>query len=160
MTIDFTITIGDILSLIGILIAILLAFWQLSITNKQNRSEIILGMMDKHIADAETLQMLYMLEYGNFSFEPDKFPMSAEEKILDKLLYSFDQIAKLHELGILKKEDLSLIEYDYLRVFTNIEVQKYFKFLDSTPNGFAIDTIDFKSYRTLAKYLLERRGRV
>ena len=156
MIIETSITFGDIITLVSLLVGILLAFWQLNVSNKQNRAQIILGMMDKHYGDDNMLQMLYLLEYETFIFDKTKFPMCPEEKMLDKLLYTFEQVAKLYEMGILKRKDLSLIEYDYLRVFTNNEVQKYFQFLDDTPSGFTSEKSDYQSFRRIAKKMLDK----
>lgn len=97
--------------------------------------------------------MLYKLEYKRFKFDENTFPESDEEKALDKLLYSFTQISALYKMGTITRQDLALIEYDFLRVYSDEEVQKYFEFLDRTPHGLPTDQADFCSYREVAKEL-------
>jgi|APSaa5957512622_1039677.scaffolds.fasta_scaffold127193_1 hypothetical protein len=155
MIFDSTISLGNILTMLSMLIGILLAFWQLRVSNKQNRAQFILALMDKHFNNDNTLQMLYLLEYNKFKFNEQKFPLSSEEKMLDKLLYTFDQIATLYDFGIIKRKDLCLIEYDFLRVFENVEVQKYFHFLDISPHGLSTNKADFQAYRRTAKKMID-----
>jgi hypothetical protein len=49
---------------------------------------------------------------------------------LDKLVSLFDILAKQYYLGLFSKSDLDLISYEYLVVFQNLEVKKYFSFLE------------------------------
>jgi len=155
----WTISIGDIVSTISIVVGILLTWWQLRKANKQSRAEFIIGLLANHVADNDTLNILYKLEYKRFKFDEKTFPMSDEEKALDKLLYSFTQISALYKMKTITRKDLSLIEYDFLRVYSDEEIQKYFEFLDRTPHGLATDQADFCSYRQVAKELIEEHGR-
>jgi hypothetical protein len=152
---EWKISIGDILSTTSILVGVLLAWWQLRKSNQQNRAEFIIGLLAKHVADNDTLNMLYKLEYKRYKFDENIFPESEEEKALDKLLYSFTQISALYQIGTITRQDLALIEYDFLRVYSDEEVQKYFAFLDQTPHGLATDEADFYSYRQVAKELID-----
>lgn len=154
MKFDYTISIGDVLTIIGIIVGVVLTIGQLVIANKQNRAQFIIDLMDRHIQDNDSLQMLYLIEHNKFIYDESKFPLSKEEKMLDKLLYTFDQISMLFEFGVIKRKDLALIEYDFLRVFSSNEVQKYFAYLDLTPHGLATDRSDFRAYRRTAKYLI------
>ncbi|HEX8174981.1 MAG TPA: hypothetical protein VF543_07665 [Pyrinomonadaceae bacterium] len=156
---EWTISVGDIVSTLGILIGVLLAVCQLHKANKQSRAEFIIGLLANHVSDNDTLNMLYKLEYEKFEFDEKKFPMSDEEKALDKLLYSFTQISTLYKMKTITRRDLALIEYDFLRVYSNQEVQKYFEFLDRTPHHLATDQADFCSYRQVAKELIEEHER-
>lgn len=152
---EWTISVGDIVSTISILVGVLLAVCQLHKANKQSRAEFIIGLLANHVADNDTLNILYRLEYKRFKFDENTFPMSEEEKALDKLLYSFTQISALYKMGTITRQDLTLIEYDFLRVYSDEEVQKYFAFLDRTPHGLATDQADFCSYRQVAGELIE-----
>ena len=151
--IEWKVTTGDIVSTVSIVSTLLMAWWQLRKSNKQNRAEFVVELMSEHVNDRKTLDMLYKLEYGKFVFNEIEFPQSDDEKNLDKILYTFDQIALLHDLGVITRQDLSLIEYDFLRVYTDDEVQRYFSYLDKTPHGLPTNRADFRAYRKLAKKL-------
>lgn len=152
---EWKISVGDIVSAVSILVGVLLAWWQLRKANQQNRAQFIIGLLASHVANNDTLNMLYKLEYKKFMFDEKSFPGSDEEKALDKLLYSFTQISALYKMGTITRQDLALIEYDFLRVYSDEEVQKYFKFLDLTPHGLPTDQADFWSYREVARELTE-----
>lgn len=161
LSFDCTITFGTVVSTLSLLAAILLTWWQIRKANKQNRAQLVINILSGHVSDPETLAMLYKLEYNDFEFNEKTFPQSSEERALDKLLYSFEQISALYEMRTIRRKDLALIEYDFLRVYCNEEVQKYFAFLDRTPHGLPTDRADFHAYRRVAKQISDefsRRG--
>jgi hypothetical protein len=140
---EWKISVGDIVSTASILVAISLTWWQLRKANQQSRAQFIIGLLATHVADKDTLNILYKLEYKRFKFDEHSFPESDEEKALDKLLYSFTQISALYKMRTISRKDLALIEYDFLRVYSDEEVQKYFAFLDRAPHGLPTDQADF-----------------
>lgn len=73
--------------------------------------------------------MFYMIEYGDFHYD-EHFHMTQEEKKLDKLLGHFNNICRLHEMKILREDDIELMRYEICRVAQNSQVQKYFEWLD------------------------------
>jgi hypothetical protein len=152
---DLEIKFADIIAVIGIGVPVLFAVFQLRKANIQNRSQFIVNLVTQHNSDPEVLDMLYQIEYEKWEFNEDQFPESKEERALDKLLYGFGQISVLYEMGTVSREDLSLVEYDFLRVYMNPEVQKYFSFLDRTPHGLPTDEADFHSYRRVTRSLVK-----
>ena len=119
---EWKISVGDIVSTVSILAGVFMAWWQLRKANQQNRAQFIIGLLASHVANSDTLNMFYKLEYKMFKFDENSFPGSDEEKALDKLLYSFTQISALYKMGTITRQDLTLIEYDFLRVFSDEEV--------------------------------------
>lgn len=154
VTINKMIT-ADIIAIAGLTFAVLLAWNQLRISNIQARAQIVIDLFAQHISDPEGLDMLYQIEHKKWKFNKDSFPHSIEERSLDKLLYTFGQIATLFEMGTITRDDLTLIEYDFLRVYNDEEVKKYFSFLDNTPHNVPTDEGDFSSYRRVARSLCE-----
>lgn len=142
---DLEVKVGDVIALLGLGIPVILAAIQLRRANIQNRAQFIVNLLTQHTSDSEVLDLLYQIEYGKWEFSEEKFPHSKEERALDKLLYGFEQISALYEMGTVFRKDLRLIEYDFLRVFMSEEVQKYFSFLDRTPHGLPTDEADFHS---------------
>ncbi|MEQ8955477.1 MAG: hypothetical protein RL120_15205 [Gammaproteobacteria bacterium] len=151
--------IGDVIAVFGVGIPVILAVIQLRKANIQSRAQFIVNLLTKHTSDSEVLDLLYQIEYGEWEFIEEKFPHSKEERALDKLLYGFEQISVLYEMGTISRDDLRLIEYDFLRVFMSEEIQKYFSFLDRTPHGLPTDEADFHSYRRVAQLLVESFSR-
>jgi hypothetical protein len=148
--IDWSVTVADLVSSAGIVVAVLLAWWQLRKANKQNRAQFVVSLLTEYTSDPEGLELLYKIEYQEWKFDKEAFAGSSDEKSLDKLLYSFQQISALYEMGTITRKDLRLIEYDFLRVYCDPEVQKYFDFLDCTPHGLPTDQADFHAYRRVS----------
>ena len=159
---DLELSFSDVLAVFGVGLPVVLAVLQLRQANVQNRAQFIVGLLTQHTSDPDILDLLYRIEYEEWEFDEERFPHSKEERALDRLLYGFEQIAALYEMGTVSRNDLRLIEYDFLRVFMSAEVQKYFSFLDRTPHGLPTDEADFTTYRRVARFLVEsferRRG--
>jgi hypothetical protein len=114
------------------------------------------NQLREHTADPESLNILYKIEYQQWKYDEVEFAGSSDEQALDKIPYSFEQISLLYEMGTISRRDMRLIEYDFLRVYSDGEVQKYFRFLDRTPHGLPTDAADFRAYRRVAKKLIKR----
>jgi len=110
--------------------------------------------MAERAGNSDALDLLYRIEYQRYQFNEETFPGSRDEKALDALLHSFSHIATLYQMGTFTRRDLALIEYDFLRVYCDEEVQKYFAFLDRTPHGLPTAESDFSSYRQVAQELI------
>lgn len=150
---------SDIIATIGIGVPVLLTYWQLRKANIQSRAQFIINLFAQHTSDSDTLELLYRIEHKEWKFNEQSFPLSADERALDKLLYCFEQFSSLYELGTITRHDMRLIEYDFLRVYMDSEVKKYFAFLERTPHGLPTDRADFNTYRRVAKrFVSEFKG--
>lgn len=157
--IEWKVTVADLIASCGIIFAVLLAWWQLKKGNIQSRAQFIVNLLTSHTNDPEALELLYRLEYQKWEYDENSFPGSSDERALDKLLYCFEQISVLCEMGTITRRDLRLIEYDFLRVYSDAEVQKYFAFLDRTPHGLPTDQADFHAYRRVARKMSQSHRR-
>lgn len=146
---------ADLIAIFGLAVGVFLTFYQLRKGNIQNRAQFIVNLLTQHTSDPEVLEILYKIEYDKWIFDSECFENSADERGLDKLLYSFEQISALYELGTIAREDIQLIEYDFLRVYLNAEVQKYFEYLAITPHRLPTNRADFITYRNTAYDLVK-----
>lgn len=120
----------------------------------QKRSEYVIDLYNTFVNDKDMLDAYYKMEYSEFAYD-DTFHGSDLERKLDKLLGHFSNIGRLFNLGILTREDLRFLEYEFLIINQNQDVQAYFNFLD---NWFRIRNINdkkFEYFRLAGKYLEE-----
>lgn len=73
--------------------------------------------------------------------------------MLDLLLSYFEKIAVLHRLGVITLKDLNLIKYEFIRIYRNNEVKKYFEYLDRLRTGINISGKNFEAFRSVAALL-------
>jgi hypothetical protein len=129
-------------------IGLILNAWQIHISNRQRRSEIVTSVVWKILDSNEISEAYYAIEYGKFKYNSD-FHGSEMEQKLDKLIGILDMLAKQYFMGLLKKNDISVISYRYLVIYQNGEIQKYFDFLDSWRKDRGIAEIPFANFRKL-----------
>ncbi|HSY74821.1 MAG TPA: hypothetical protein VK810_05070 [Dongiaceae bacterium] len=148
------ISLGDIVAFLGFIVAaigLFLTLRQLREDSKRKRAEFIVSVFNQYVTDPDTAQMFYLLEYDKFEYKPS-FHRSDEEKHLDKLLSYFEMIATLYDMGVVSRSDLELIKYQFVRVYENAEIQKYFQFLD---NELSVSGGSFRRFRNVAALLLD-----
>jgi hypothetical protein len=151
------IRVGDLISGGSFLIAavgLFLNWWQLRAGGIRKRAEFIVSVFNQYITDPDSSQALYDIEYEKFKYGK-RFHDSDEEKRLDRLLSYFEKIAALYHMDIITLDDLELVKYDFVRVFQDTNVQRYFETLDSYPAELEGGT--FAGFRQVAK-LLEPRA--
>jgi hypothetical protein len=133
ITFKSEISLGDIIAAAGFIIAaigLLLTLCQLRTDSKRKRAEFIVSVANQYMTDSETSKIFYLLEYEKFKYGPE-FHESEKERQLDRLLSYFEIIATLYDMGMFTRADLELIKYQFVRVYRNAEVKKYFEFLDN-----------------------------
>ena len=148
-------SVGDLSTTVGLLIAgagLFLNWRQLKKDALQKRAEFIVLLFNQYITDAETSAMLYKLEYGQFSYTPS-FHGSNDERALDRLLSYFEKIGAIYFMGTINLSDLELVRYDFLRVFTNEQIQSYLNKLDSLTAEIGVAGGSFAKYRAACRDL-------
>jgi hypothetical protein len=73
----------------------------------------------------------YRLDYGQFLFDPTTFCGSADELMLDHLVYTFDVIGRVVRMGALTTSEAQVFAFQASRVLRNPEVDKYLAWLDN-----------------------------
>ena len=145
----------EILTIVSISLAALGLFanyFQIRKANIQKRAEYIVKLYNEFVNDNDMTDIYYQLEYSDFDYN-NEFHGSETEKKLDKLLGHFSNVGRLYFMGILKKEDLKFLEYEFLIIYQNRNIQKYLEFLD---NWFILRNIydeKFEYFRKTGKFL-------
>jgi hypothetical protein len=125
---------GNILSGIGFLltfVTVLFAGLALRKTVRVQRADFLLKLTERYFKSEEVRDFYYQLDWDKWSFSLDQFIASKEERLLDSLLYSFDEIGQVLRLGVLDKTQARIFAFQASRVLGNEEVQKYLRILDA-----------------------------
>lgn len=152
---DPKITLGDLLSFAGLLataVGLFFAWWQLRKDQIASRAEFIVTLFGQYTADPEIQQILYDIEYNQFRYSSD-FHGSETEKRLDRLLGYFEKIAALYLMKSVTAQDLEFVRYDFLRVYENSKVQRYFATLDKLPDVAGVAGGNFSHFRQIGARL-------
>ena len=147
------ISVGDLIAVAGFLIAavgLFLTLMQLRRDPIRKRAEFIVSVFNQYVTDPDTARIFYKMEYDEFQYGP-RFHASDDERNLDRLLSYFEKIAALYIMRVITREDLELIRYEFIRVYQNPAVQKYFDFLDTLPDELGVSGGTFRKFRDVAK---------
>lgn len=130
--INSRLTVADqiqILVLFAAGIALFLNYFQMRRNSRQKVAEFIITLNNQFRSDDKMQTMYYEIEYGRFEYD-QSFHGSDNEKSLDLLLEHFESLAQLYLLSNVRLKDLGYVAYNYLVVYGDSSVQKYFAFLD------------------------------
>ena len=147
------VTLTDWLKITAIFFAavgLFLNAWQHRRANNQNRIEHVANVLWKIYDDKELSTIYYKIEYHEFEYDDD-FHESEDERKLDKLISIFDILAKQYYLGLITSKDIDLVSYEYLVIYQNDEVNKYFLFLDDWFKRRGIKNPPFGKFRSLGE---------
>jgi len=119
------------------LVSIYLAYRQLKLTRRAQQTQSAIQLFHEFMDDKDQLEFLYRLDYANnpraWRFDPNYFPNSKEEMLLDHLLYQLSFIGSLLESRDLTNADLTWIKPKVGIVLNNNNVLDYLEWLKS-PN--------------------------
>jgi len=152
------VSVGDLLTFAGLLVASIGLFLTLASmrrANRQKRAEFIIGLQSSLFSDPDMMAIYYEIEYGQFAYD-GTFHGSLKERQLDKLLGLFENIAKLWAMGNLKLDDVRLIAYEYVVVYQDPEVSSYIAFLDEWFDRRGMRIRPFDAFRSLGTVLVKR----
>ena len=95
--------------------------------------------------DEEMLSLFYEIEYNEFEYG-DRFHHSNKEKLLDRLLRYFENIAYLWKNKNITLDDIQIFRYDILRVYKNPSVRKYLEFVKSWSESQNIKSMPYNTF--------------
>ena len=150
-----TISLADWLKISAVIVAAIGLFlnaWQQRRSNNQHQTEQVADVLWKMYDDKELSEIYYQIEYHEFKYD-SSFHGSDVEKKLDKLIATFDILAKQYFIGLVKLKDLELVSYEYLMIYQNREIHKYFKFLDGWFSQRGIKNPPFSKFRELGEII-------
>jgi hypothetical protein len=147
------VSLGEVLQTGGVLVAaagLFLNWWQLRKNGLQRRAEHVVGLFAKYQDDADTLEMFRRVDLDETVSKEKTFHGSPDETKLDKLLFLFERIATLHEMGVVSASDLAFMSYEFIRIRDNQSIQAYFKWLDGWYERRGIPETCFAALRRVA----------
>jgi hypothetical protein len=159
--------IATTLAFVAAAIALWATWAQLRQNTKVRRAQSLLDATQHYFADPDARQLYYDIDYGKFAIhfdgkgEPETFTRcgnkpqgfigSPEERHLDSLLYSFDTVGRMVEIGALDRKEATLFTFQANRVFSDESVTTLLKWLDKERGQFGGEVPTHKAGRDLAK---------
>lgn len=160
---------GDIVTALSFLAAAI-GLWftarQVRENTKMRRAQFLLDATERYFADTEVRKLYYDVDYAEFTIEfdaqgepstftrrgssPQRFVGSHEERYLDSLLYTFDSIGRLVEIGALDSREAQLFAFQASRVFNNPHVARLLQWLDGERRRFGGEVPTHRAGRALA----------
>jgi hypothetical protein len=131
---DPKIDLGNVLTGIGFLFTfatLLFAGLTLRKTARVQRAEYLLKLTERYFKNREVRAFYYALDWNTWTFDSNQLPLGKEERLLDALLYSFDEIGQVLRLGVLDKDQARIFAFQASRVLGNKQVKKYLSMLDA-----------------------------
>jgi hypothetical protein len=149
--------VGDILILFGFIFTIaglIFTVREIGRNTRVQRAQFLLEITERYFGDPEVRKFYYKIDYDQFKFDREKFLGTDEERWLDSLIYTFDIIGYLLRIGVLSKEEVSILAFQASQVLRNSEVIKYLKWLDDEYKGLDRPTPAHSDARYLAQIVL------
>jgi hypothetical protein len=156
---DPTITIGALIQTAAFLVAAFGLIFNALETRRAARQRRILQLVDlqhQFYSDEVMLDAYYLIEYGMFNYDED-FHGSDLEKKIDRLLIHFENIAGLFEAKVVTISELDTVAYNYLVIYQNTEIQKYFAWLDEWYQRRGMKEKPFATFRDVGAVVEQRR---
>jgi hypothetical protein len=95
----------------------------------QKRAEFLITLARDYLLDPDLIELYYQIDYEKFEFDEGMLQTDREKK-LDKLLYIYENIARMYLMDNINKNDIKYFAYRFIRVYQNPEVKKYVAFLN------------------------------
>ncbi len=133
LTWDPQFNLGHLLTAFGFLFtgaSVLFAGWGLRRNATIQRADFLLKMTERYFKDDGVRTLYYRVDWRDWTLDSAGLPRSENARLLDRLLYMFDEIGQLLRMGVLDKQQASLFAFQASRVLRNKEVQKYLALLD------------------------------
>jgi hypothetical protein len=93
------------------------------------RARFVLDLNQEFLANDAERNFFYKIDYKDFTFEPNAFAQSDDERQLDRLLYKLSYVGKLLRDGLVNLDDVNNIRHIANRTLHNAEVVKYLQYL-------------------------------
>ena len=115
------------ITLIGSLVAGIIALHQWRYSNKTNRAEYLLTLSNKIREDDDIVKTLYVLEYNEIIwYGKEGFVVKDEEATFDKTFALFNYICYMNKNHNITRKEFLLFEYKICRIANNDSFQNYF----------------------------------
>ena len=148
------IPLGDILTAGSVLFAAITLLGNIRVQG----ADFLLKLTERYFKDESVRDFYYKVDWQKYKFDPATLALSQEERLLDKLLYSFDEIGETFRLGVLDEKQARIFAFQAARVLDNQDVKKYLAMLDAAYEAQGLRE-SHPGARYLAKKLKKRRSR-
>lgn len=161
---------GEVISALAFLAAgggLWFAGCQLRDATKVRRAQFLLSATERYFLDAEVRKLYYDIDYGKFAIQFNKrgepttytrceaeakpFIGSDEERYLDGLLYTFDTIGRIVDIGALSMTEAKLFSFQARRVFGDSSVVRLLAWLNRERERFGGEVPAHQAGRWLAE---------
>ncbi len=122
----------------------------------QKRAEFLITLARDYLLDPDLIELYYQIDYEKFEFDESMLQTDREKK-LDKLLYIYENIARMYLMDNINKNDIKYFAYRFIRVYQNPEVGKYVAFLNEW-YGKKLSVKPFEAFQKVGP-ILEREFR-
>jgi len=156
---DWTISVGALIQTAAFLVAAIGLIYNAVTTTRAAREKRILHLVEAQNTfynDDAMLEAYYLIEYGSFSYEAD-FHGSDLEKKVDRLLVHFENIAWLYQTKVVTIDELDAVAYNYLVIYQDEDIQRYFAVLDKWYARRGITEKPFATFREVGAVIEARR---
>ncbi len=117
----------------------------------QKRAEFLITLAREYLLDPDLVELYYLIDYEKFRFDESMLETDQEKK-LDKLLYMYENIARMYVMDNINKNDIKYFAYRFIRVYQNAEVKKYVAFLNGW-YGKKLSVMPFEAFQKVGPIL-------
>ena len=137
-------------------VGLVMNYFQMRKTITQKRAEFLITLARDYLLDPDLIELYYEIDYEKFEFDEGML-QTDREKTLDKLLYVYENIARMYVMDNINKNDIKYFAYRFIRVYQNPEVKKYVAFLNEW-YGKKLSVKPFEAFQKVGP-ILEREFR-
>ena len=137
-------------------VGLVMNYFQMRKTITQKRAEFLITLARDYLLDPDLIELYYEIDYEKFEFDEGMLQTDREKK-LDKLLYVYENIARMYVMDNINKNDIKYFAYRFIRVYQNPEVKKYVAFLNEW-YGKKLSVKPFEAFQKVGP-ILEREFR-
>jgi len=137
-------------------VGLIMNYFQMRKTITQKRAEFLITLARDYLLDPDLIELYYQIDYEEFEFDEGMLQTDREKK-LDKLLYIYENIARMYVMDNINKNDIKYFAYRFIRVYQNPEVKKYVAFLNEW-YGKKLSVKPFEAFQKVGP-ILEREFR-
>jgi hypothetical protein len=148
-------TIADAINtglLVAAVLGIALTFWQVRGGVRTQRAQFLKDLYSTLAADPDVLAAYYWIEYGRFEYGAEFHGSEIEPKV-DRLLAFVDLVAELYLQSIISEREMAFFRYRFRRIYEDVGIQEYLKFLASFYEQVRIQKEPYHSFQSVARRL-------
>lgn len=103
-------------------------------SSRVQSAQFVANLSRDLLATAELRQFYFHIDYEKFRFDSSAiaaFKGSDDERRLVALLYQYNMIGRLIQMGVVSYDDIDFLVFEVIQVLSNTQVQNYLAWLDA-----------------------------